>query len=102
MLRRALPFVVLSALLIGCPRTPPPKLTDVVIAPPKAESSRQGLTKAEHDEFHHLSKGSELIPLAWLQALESAATGKPFLANVERFGLIADLDNADGLPIGLT
>jgi hypothetical protein len=61
-----------------------------------------GLGAAERQEFYHLSMGSELIPLAWLKVLESAGTGKPFLEQVERFGLLADAKDPDGLPIGLT
>lgn len=104
MSRRCLPLILLCALMMGCPRTPPPN-PEVVVAPPKnvePEVPRQGLTKAERDEFYHLSMGSELIPLAWLQALDSGTSDKPFLDNMERFGLILDPDNVDGLPIGLT
>lgn len=61
-----------------------------------------GLTKAEREEFFHLTMGSELFPLRWMQNLISSSTGKPFLENVERFGLVPDPNNPDGLPIGLT
>lgn len=61
-----------------------------------------GLTESERDEFFHLTMGSELFPLRWMQNLISNRTGKPFLENIERFGLVPDPRNADGLPIGLT
>ena len=61
-----------------------------------------GLTDAEEQDFYHLSMGSELFPLRWMQNLINTETGKPFLKNVERFGLVPDPMNRNGLPIGLT
>ena len=61
-----------------------------------------GLTAAERQEFFHLTMGSELFPLRWMQNLVNSATGKPFLEDVERFGLVPDPKNPDGLPVGLT
>lgn len=61
-----------------------------------------GLTESEREEFFHLTMGSELFPLRWMQNMISSSTGKPFLENVERFGLVPDPTNEDGLPIGLT
>jgi len=60
------------------------------------------LTPEERLEFYHLGEGSEVFPLAWLKALESSKTKKPFLEEIERFGLIPDPNNLDGLPIGLS
>jgi hypothetical protein len=93
-------MLLLVTLLVGCPRTPP----KVVVAPKKVDDTprHQGLTATERDEFYHLTMGSELVPLAWLRALESQATGRPFLENVERFGLLPDPASADGLPVGLS
>jgi hypothetical protein len=101
--RRFLPLTLLLALLVGCSRTPP-ALPKVLVAPKKVDDTprHQGLSAAERDEFYHLTMGSELVPLGWLRALESQATGKPFLENVERFGLLPDPASADGLPVGLT
>jgi mono/diheme cytochrome c family protein len=62
----------------------------------------QGLTGSDLERFYHLDMGGEIIPLDWLKALQSSVTGKPFLENVERFGLWADPKSTDGLPIGLT
>jgi mono/diheme cytochrome c family protein len=62
----------------------------------------QGLTASERDRFYHLTMGSELFPLDWFHALESKQTGKPFLEDPNRFGLIADPNDPDGLPIGMT
>ena len=61
-----------------------------------------GLTGRDREEFYHLAEGSEVFPLNWLQVIDNVHTGKRFLADVERFGLMPDPDNPDGLPIGLT
>jgi mono/diheme cytochrome c family protein len=61
-----------------------------------------GLTASERQIFYHLAEGSELFPLPWMRALVSERTGKPFMDNLERFGLLADPNNPDGLPVGLT
>jgi hypothetical protein len=59
--------------------------------------------------LYHLAEGSEIFPLDWLLALRSKQTGKPFLEDPERFGLIRDpealeIPGFEGvqLPIGLT
>src|SRR5262245_59572990 len=65
-------------------------------------AASQGLTGDERERFYHLDMGGEIIPLDWLLALESKSTGKPFLENVERFGLLPDPANPNGLPIGVT
>src|ERR1700704_3168687 len=62
----------------------------------------QGLTAAERERFYHLDQGGEIIPLDWLRALQSQDTGKPFLENMERSGLLPARDNADGLPVGIS
>ena len=45
--------------------------------------------------LYHLPEGSEIFPLDWLLALKSAKTGKPFLEDPERFGLIPDPETLD-------
>ena len=59
--------------------------------------------------LYHLAEGSEIFPLDWLMSLRNLKTGKPFLENPERFGLIQDPEVFDipgygavKLPIGLT
>jgi hypothetical protein len=59
--------------------------------------------------LYHLAEGSEIFPLDWLLTLKSVKTGKPFLEDPERFGLIPDpeileIPGTEGvkLPIGLT
>ena len=70
-----------------------------------AESS----VTARRRMLYHLAEGSEIFPLDWLMALKSVKTGKPFLEDPERFGLIPDpeileIPGYEGvkLPIGLT
>jgi mono/diheme cytochrome c family protein len=61
-----------------------------------------GLTPPEAEELYHLAEGAEAMPLLWLKALESPLTHRPFLEQPERFGLLADPANTDGLPVGLS
>ena len=65
---------------------------------------RNGLTPAQKDAFYHLSKGSEILPWILLTAVEVADPGsrKPFVENLERYGLLPDPARKDGLPVGLT
>jgi len=69
---------------------------------PGAPTSLQGLSKDDQAILFHMAEGSELIPLAWVRALKSIKTSRPFLELPQRFGLMPDPDNADGLPIGIT
>jgi hypothetical protein len=65
---------------------------------------RNGLTSAQRQTFYHLSQGSEILPWILLTAVDVADPGstKPFVENLERFGLLPDLARDDGLPVGLT
>jgi len=65
---------------------------------------RNGLTPAQKDAFYHLSQGSEILPWILLTAVEVADPGsrKPFVENLERYGLLPDPARKDGLPVGLT
>jgi len=65
---------------------------------------RNGLTPAQKDGFYHLSQGSEILPWILLTAVEVADPGsrKPFVENLERYGLLPDPARKDGLPVGLT
>lgn len=71
-------------------------------APEAKDGSIQGLTAEDREGFYHNAEGSELYPVAWIKALESSRTNRPFLEDLERFGLIPDPDNPEGLPIGMT
>ena len=65
---------------------------------------RNGLTPAQRETFYHLSQGSEILPWPLLTAVDVADPGssKPFVENLERFGLMPDPARKDGLPVGLT
>jgi hypothetical protein len=72
-----------------------------------------GLADSDRQNFYHLSEGSEMIPLALLQALERPRTPQdpagdgliPFMDNLARYGFIPDRkydQNPAGLPVGMT
>lgn len=70
---------------------------------PVTTSSR--MSSSQRATFFHLSEGSEVYPLSFLVALRNSRTGKLFLEDVDRFGLISDEksdQNPYGLPIGVT
>src|SRR6185312_8168297 len=51
-----------------------------------------GLTPAQKGDFYHLSQGSEIVPWALLTAVDVADphSTKPFVENLERYGLLPD------------
>src|SRR5215831_9827990 len=63
-----------------------------------------GLTPAQKETFYHLSQGSEILPWILLTAVDVADSDstKPFVENLERYGLLPDPARDDGLPVGLT
>lgn len=61
-----------------------------------------GLDDALKEEFYHTSQGSEIFPIRLLRALTDPKTGKPFMEDLERFGLMPDPARDDGLAVGLT
>src|SRR5215475_1569052 len=65
---------------------------------------RNGLTPGQKETFYHLSQGSEILPWILLTAVDVADPGstKPFVENLERYGLLPDPARDDGLPVGLT
>ena len=62
----------------------------------------QGITPQERQEFYHLPEGSELYPLAWIKVMKDPETKDFFLKNIERFGMLPNPDDPDGLPIGVS
>ena len=63
-----------------------------------------GLTAAQKESFYHLSQGAEILPWFVLTAVDVADPGstKPFVENLQRYGLLPDPARKDGLPVGLT
>jgi hypothetical protein len=65
---------------------------------------RNGLMPGQKETYYHLSQGSEILPWILLTAVDVADPGstKPFVENLERYGLLPDPARDDGLPVGLT
>ena len=63
-----------------------------------------GLSPEQRATFYHLSQGSEILPWTLLTAVDVAEpdSTRPFVENLERFGLMPDPSRDDGLPVGLT
>jgi hypothetical protein len=90
---------------------PSPVAAPALPAPPVPEG-RNGLSPADREAFYHLSEGGELYPVDWILALEVETTRpdggvqvRPFLDNIERYGLLSDpksARNPDGLPVGMS
>jgi hypothetical protein len=96
---------------ISVARAPQPIAAEALPPPPPVEGEN-GLAGAERSAFYHLSEGGEIYPLDWLLALE-VETGtrngrpevRPFLDNIERYGLLSDPKgpaNPYGLPVGVS
>ena len=63
-----------------------------------------GLAPAQKESFYHLSQGAEILPWILLTAVDVADAGstKPFVENLQRYGLLPDPARNDGVPVGLT
>lgn len=94
-----LSLCVILLLVVSCNKTKPPVPPPPV--PPSGTIAENGLSGVDRQNFYHLAEGSEIYPYAWMKALHTA-NDQPFLQNPERFGLIPDPGNSEGLPIGLT
>jgi len=99
-------WLCLAGVLGSCasaPRTSPPTPADTGGSGPPA-----GLSQRERESFYHLAQGNEHLWLAVLRALPSRSTlegrvagFQSFLDEPERFGLLADPDSPEGLPVGV-
>ncbi len=93
------------AAAVGCSKEKPAPETkknpDPLASATIAADKPGGLSPAELDEYYHLPEGGELLPLDMLRAVESSRTFKPFMEGLERFRLIADPKDPDGLPVGM-
>lgn len=99
--RRPALRVALLLLLIGA-LTPPTTRAADPLPSGQTEPLAPGLGDPERPQFYHLTIGSQVFPLEWTRCLEGPQTHRPFLEDLARFGFLPDLDDADGLPIGLT
>jgi cytochrome c553 len=61
-----------------------------------------GWTDATRADFYSRDQGSQIMPLAWLEALEQPS-GTPFLADsLGRYGYLTNPANNNFLPVGFT
>lgn len=81
-------LLLAGALLHACtdPTPPPPPRNDKT----PITFSENAMSPADRQQFYHQAEGSELFPVAWITHMESPKTNKPFVENLERFGLISD------------
>src|SRR5437879_1922601 len=80
-------LVMALALTQGCGGAPAePRAPDLK----PVTYSENAMTPADRLEFYHLPEGSELFPVAWILYMESPKTKRPFIENLERFGLVPD------------
>ncbi|NUQ75571.1 MAG: c-type cytochrome [Polyangiaceae bacterium] len=91
------------------PAAPTADLTSAAAAP-STSSAPDGAKKplylaaldpTERQDFYHMPEGGELLPLDILYAVESTKTFTPFMEDLERFRLIPDPADPDGLPVGM-
>lgn len=100
-------MMTVCVLILGCSPAPQPQPQPTAPDASAVVFSRSSLTPDERKEFYHLHEGSELFPVAWVIHMVSPKTGRPFIENLERFGLIPDPDGPlfDGtqihMPVGI-
>lgn len=70
--------------------------------PEPHEWLENGLSAAERRRFHHVAIGSEMLPLAWLDALATADGQRRFRDELGKYGFLPDPAEPHGLPIGLS
>ena len=63
-----------------------------------------GLTAEQKETYYHLSQGAEILPWTLLAAVDvtDPNSTKPFVENLDRYGLMPDPGRPNGLPVGLT
>jgi hypothetical protein len=71
--------------------------------PPASACSEElsGLDHGVKETYYHLPQGNEIYPLDWLKALRTNDHKGRFVDDLERFGLIPDPSDNDGLPVGM-
>lgn len=105
--RNLLALPLLAAALAGCKgekggETATPTLTGAVSAAPQFLDQGSSWTAASRAAFYSQNQGSQLIPLAWLKALQTA-DGQPFLGDqLARYGYLPNPQSPNGLPVGFT
>ena len=85
-------LMMLCALIQGCRRTQQQPQEPQTSDRAPVKFSESSLTPAERQAFYHLHEGSELFPVVWVLYMRSSKTARPFIENLDRFGLISDPD----------
>lgn len=57
-----------------------------------------GLNADDQAVWHHLSEGSELVPMSVLEAIKSPRTGKPFLFSLADYGFMVENPDPHLMP----
>jgi hypothetical protein len=73
-----------------------------VEVPPNITWLDVGLTEKEREIWHHLSEGSELMPMSFLEALQHTNSGKSFIEALATYGFLVESEDPHRLPIGWT
>lgn len=81
---------------------PAPKEHESVSLPPNITWLDTGLSREDQAVWHHLSEGSELMPMSVLEALKHPRTGKPFLLSLADYGFMLESTDPHKLPVGWT
>lgn len=102
-------IATLCATALGCQsgpkevsKQPEPEKAPAPALAPAASAAPAALSADELREYYHLPEGGELLPLDMVRAVESNKTFKPFMEDLERFRLILDPADPDGLPVGMS
>lgn len=74
--------------------------TGRVSMPPRITWLHTGLDRDESEVWHHLSEGSEAVPITLLEAMISPRTGKPFLHSLAEYGFVVESTDPHRLPVG--
>lgn len=59
-----------------------------------------GLSPEDQAIWHHLTEGSELVPMSVLEALRNPKNGQPFLYQLADYGFLVESANPHDLPVG--
>jgi hypothetical protein len=87
---------LLSATAASCKPVPPAPAPDR-----PTPTFTTSWTTQQRQDFYHLAEGSEVFPTGMIRALLNPLTGRPILADPERYGLIFD-PNTPELAVGVT
>lgn len=104
---------LVGVLLCSCKKEPPQQGNPILEGARVADAYgdvielEQGWTDDTQQAYYNTPQGSDIMPYAWMLALEQKDSDKPFLdpANIERFRYLPRKKtplNPDGMPVGWT